>query len=227
LELTLNVKLYGIAFVLGSLTLAIMIWLGLTGPAQSCGGSEIAPVVAFQAVRTPADLMAIFGADPTECRMALVDRLRMSTERDLFLFIPIYASFLAVLGFAMNGSRLLLLFLLAAVLVTVAGDAVETLSQLWVLESIDGGAYHLAALSWGNGFKTLGLSLVLAGLASTIWPVQGWLNKSLAIALCGLALVRAASLIADDLRPAAPLMALVAFFLLWVYVGARLVTRRI
>lgn len=224
--MTLNVKLYGIAFVLGSLTLAIMIWLGLTGPVQSCGGSEIAPVVAFQAVRTPADLMAIFGADPTECRMALVDGLRMSTERDLFLFIPIYASFLAVLGFAVNGSRLALLFLLAAVLGTVVGDALETLSQLWVLEALDGGVHYLAALSWGNGLKTLGLSLVLAGLASVIWPLQGRFSTGLAMALGGLAVGRAASLIIDDLRPAAPLMALAAFLLLWVYAAVRLAIPR-
>lgn len=204
------------AAALGAVTVAMLVWLGLTAPSVACGSTATAPAMAFQVARTPADLAAIFGSGPSACRDTLVDGLRLGGWVDLLLFIPVYGAFLAsvMMGLQAKGRRLSL-FLIAVLAVTVAGDAIETAAQIYILGDVDAGARGLALLGAGNMAKTAGLSLVLFGLALALWSSTTALGRITAVSLALIALVRMAGFLVTPLQVLAPLSALAAFVVLW------------
>lgn len=204
------------AVALGTATVAILVWLGLTAPPVACGVASTSPAMAFQVARTPADLAAIFGDGASACRDTLVDGLRSGSWVDLLLFIPVYGAFLAsvMVSLRSKGGRLSL-FLLAVLAVTVAGDTVETAAQIYILGAGDAGARGLALLGAGNMAKTAGLSLFLLGLALALWRSTIVSGRITAVALALIALVRMAGFLVSPLQVLAPLSALAAFVVLW------------
>ncbi len=210
------------AFILGAITIAIMVWLGLSAPQVACGDAALPPVVAFQAARLPADISALFGIEASPCREGLIEGLKTGSEFDLYLFIPAYAAFLLALLWAfMPRGWPVLVTLVTVLIITVVGDILETATQLLMMENVNEASSRLGALALGNGMKTVGLSVFLAGLAWLLWALKTMPQRSLALALLTLAIIRTAGLMLDDVRPLAPLSALAAFAILWCYSGWR------
>lgn len=127
------------------------------------------PVIAFEFARTPADLIAVFGAD-TDVNRA--DRIAMMDQGNRwdFLFMTVYSLFGVMFGLAVRRTRVALgtIIVIAA---TVAGiaDAVETRTLLAITAQItDGIAAPLGLASlWipvTIKFFALALSILCAGL---------------------------------------------------------------
>lgn len=211
-------KWIGCATILGATSIAILLWLGVSGPAASCGDSGPAPTIAFQLAHSAADLTSIFGAESSACRAALIEGLKSGGQADLFLFIPIYALFLG--GFIIataSPSKSLSRFLAIALAVTVVGDALETYSQLRILDNIDAGAAFLRSLTLGNGLKTVGLGLLLMGIALNLWRQGGRGDRFAASVLALTAVLRFTAFAVESIRPLGPLTALAAFAVIFLY----------
>jgi hypothetical protein len=220
-----TLKSFRWAFGLGTITIAIMVWLGLTGPTTACGGSALAPVVAFQAMRFPSDLIGLFGSEPSDCRTGLIDALRLGTQRDLIFFIPVYAMFLALVGLAFKAPRALTWILFAFLFITVVGDIVETVIQLNILAAFNEAPSQLSYLIWGNGLKTFGLSLFLGGIAYLFWLQGTPFNRWSALVLIALAILRTAGLWVAELRSFTPLTAFFGYFLVWIHCAVHVAKR--
>lgn len=209
---------YGRAAMLGAVTIAILLWLGLTAPTAGCGDGVLAPMMALQTARSPTDLAATFGVAPSRCRDVVVTGLRTSHWADMLLFIPVYASFLAAFMRSLRGrSKAVTLFLATTLTGTVAGDVAETAAQLRILADVAQSAPYLGVLMVGNGLKTIGLALFLLGLAIALRSRRAWPARLAAILLVTVALVRLAGFFVEDLRLLAPLSALAAYGVLWIY----------
>jgi hypothetical protein len=217
-----NRRRFGIAALLGILSLAFLVWLGVSGPAHSCGGGPAAPTTAFQLMRSAADIDAIFGLGPSDCRADIVQALRSGVMADLFGFIPVYALFLACTIAAVAGQSKGVAATLAAMLaVTVVGDAIETFSQMQILADVDAGAAWLGQLMRGNGLKSLGFAAVLIGLSFAIWQQRGRVSQVAASALALIGALRIGCFFFEPMRSLGPLTALAAYLLLLFYCGWR------
>jgi hypothetical protein len=222
-----DAKKFGWAVGIGLITIGLLLWLGLAAPPMGCGNGGLSPALAFQAAKSPSDLMDIFGFGTTACRNALVERLAIGSRADLFLLIPAYAVFLALIVRALQVPKTMTKYLLNAVLtVTVVGDVVETAAQLQILDDVRAGSDFLSILIVGNGLKIFGLSLFLFGTAGVLWNQETWTVRLVAIMLSALAIARISGYLVDDIRSLAPLSALGVFVVLWAYAGLQFITIR-
>lgn len=225
-ENSLGVMNFGWAVGFGILTIGLLFWLGLTAPPKGCGNGTLAPVMALQAATTYTDLIKIFGSDASGC-LAVVHGLTVSSLADLFIFIPVYTAFLTFVVLALKGRTAMTTFgLFAALTVTVVGDIAETWAQLQILDDVDAGWFFLRLLMAGNGLKIFGLSVFLAGTAAILWRQQTWTTRITAALLAALAAARIAGYLVEDIQPLAPLSALGAFIILWVFAGMQFIDIR-
>lgn len=219
---------WGWAVGLGAAAITILVCLGTASPAASCGDPTAAPMTAFQTARSPTDLAILFGTAETSCRTDLIEGLQEGNWVDLLLFIPLYGAFLFSVMIALRWrSKTLSLFLIAALLATICGDVIETATQLRILHNLDAGPALLDLLMVGNTVKTLGLALVMLGLAASVSADRARISQITAILLVALAVTRMASVVMDGLRPLTPLTALAAYGVLWAYAIWRLNRRRL
>ncbi len=222
----LGVINFGWAGAFGILTIGLLIWLGMTAPPAGCGSGSLAPVMALQVAKSSADLINIFGPDASSCP-AVVDGLAVGSQADLFVFIPVYAAFLAFFVLALKWRTPITTFgLLTALAVTVAGDIVETWAQILILDNVDAGSNFLGILMAGNGLKTVGLSLFLFGIAAILWRHRTRTARVIAVLLTALAAARIAGYLIDDIQPLAPLSALGAYVVLWAFAAMEFVKSR-
>jgi hypothetical protein len=181
--------LAGLAYI------ALMLWLGAILPAESCSPAQSAgsSFWAFQAAKTPEDIWAIFGTQPSPCRTSLLAAMDRVNSIDLYAYVPSYG--LMLLGFLVasrHPKRSIVFWLgLAAIAVTVLGDVVETSAQLSITAEISSqqgptaptlSAQSFMLLAAGNTAKTNGLPFVYLALA-LLWFGRGVLASVLAVVL--------------------------------------------
>lgn len=212
---------------LGAVTIGILLWLGITAPATGCDNATLSPVMAFQAARSSTDLTDIFGSGASSCRITIVKGLAFGSQLDLFLFIPVYAFFLGLIVRALQRRPTKMTWVLyATLIVTVIGDLVETTAQLQILEDVSAGSDLLSILMLGNSLKVFGLSMFLFGAAWALWSQRKWIARAAAIALSALAIARISGYLVDNIEALAPLSALGAFVVLWMYAGSQYINAR-
>ncbi len=142
------------------------------------GGSELGPILAFEFARTPAEVAALFGAEP--CRSTLVAAQRTGLLLDALGFIPAYTAFLCCAAWAVGrGLRkpLIALLILAGLL-----DQVEGVLLWRTLAALPGDQATLDALGWAVRGKFLALGLGTLGIALTLLTT-GWRAVPIGFAL--------------------------------------------
>lgn len=134
---------------------------GLTPCGQSGG---LGAVLAFEFARAPADVAALFGAEP--CRAGLVAAQRTALLLDGLWFIPAYTGFLVLAARASGG--LWWRWLGAALLVAGLSDEVEGLLLWAVLDRLPGTDGLMAALWWPVHVKFALLATGTAGIGALL-----------------------------------------------------------
>lgn len=154
-----------IAFVCSSLFGRIP---GLT-PCGPTGG--LSAIMAFEFVRTPADVAALFGAEP--CRSTLVAAQRTGVLLDNLGFIPAYTAFLVLAAFATGVAWRK--WLVAILLVAGLSDELEGVLLWAILDALPGTQGQIDALWVAVHLKFLCLALGTFGVGWAIRTVaRGW-----------------------------------------------------
>lgn len=150
---------------------------------KPCGpGGGLGAVLAFEFVRAPGEVAALFGAEP--CRSALIAAQRTGLLIDGLWFIPAYTAFLALAAWASGVAwrRWLIGVLVAAGL----SDEVEGLILWTILGGMPGTQEQVDALWWAVHLK---FALLAIGTAGVGWALRqpGWRRlPGVAIAGAGL-----------------------------------------
>ena len=184
--------------------LAAIIVLGIVGygatlpPMHTCGTlpGDYPPVLAFEFARSVADLHALFGDAPGDCRTVLVRRMDRLNWGDTAVFIPLYGAFLVffLLGVRPHQPRLARVCIVLALL-ACAADYAENACLLHLTAQLDRPTVWLASLRWATGVKWL--------LLAVVGVLGGWLvtqQRQLRLlfgALCALGLLVVVSALAN------------------------------
>jgi hypothetical protein len=170
------VRAFRFSFVAGLVVLVLAVVSAAIEQPQPCGAlpTHYAPVIAFELARTRADLVALFGAEPSTCRAAMVATMNAANWADLFLFMPAYGVFLAFffVGQKAHGGRIAQLGVRLAIVAGVA-DVVENLFLFRVTANVDAAEPWLGALAIATGIKWLALGVIGALTAILILAMAG------------------------------------------------------
>lgn len=130
------------------------------GPAPS----GLSPIIAFELARTPADIAALFGADP--CRSTLVAAQWTGLRLDALGFIPSYTAFLILAAIAASRGRFRIVTV-AALAVAGISDEIEGVVMGNIMKALPGTQTQLDQLYWAVHIKfgLLALGTTLIGLA--------------------------------------------------------------
>lgn len=137
-----------------------------------CGPSEpgLSAILAFEFVRSPADVAALFGAEP--CRSALIGAQRTGLLIDAVWFIPAYTAFLSLAALASGVAWRR--WLVSALLVAGLSDEIEGL-LLWAILDRMPGTQGLIDVLWAAvHLKFALLALGTAGIGIALWR-RNWL----------------------------------------------------
>jgi len=172
-----------ISLVLGLLVLGIAIY-GIGQPAPpTCGGlaKNYPPIIAFELVRSVADLHAIFGDAPGTCRVAIVRAMDSTNVMDSLLFIQAYGAFLIFffLGRRVAAPRLATAAILIVVLACVA-DHLENFALFHLSADPDRSTW-ISLLIPATETKWVGLGIA----ALLAIPMLQGLARWLAVIACG------------------------------------------
>lgn len=89
----------------GLIVMAISIYFGLISNIEGCAtdleAGNLGSIIAFELVRMPADVAALFGTPP--CTGPFVAAMRHATWVDSLIFIPAYSAFLICALLALRG----------------------------------------------------------------------------------------------------------------------------
>lgn len=130
---------------------------------RACGGlpTGYAPIIAFELARTPADLVALFGSDPSPCRETLLTTMRKATIGDYLAYMPAYGAFLIAAFAAMRAERRRLANVgIALAIVALIGDALENACLLPILDHPVDDTAALAWLPWATNLKWVALGVL-------------------------------------------------------------------
>ncbi|HVY86498.1 MAG TPA: hypothetical protein VG943_15300 [Caulobacterales bacterium] len=147
----MNARLLPLAtLVFGVVTLLITLafpQLPSVRVAHFAQGDFSAALNAFQRAATPADLAAVFGAPPD---LTILDAMTAGNRLDLFAFIPSYTLFLACAALTVAGGlkRRLAWLTLALLAIALAGDVIETSTQLAITADYARARTHLPVAPW-------------------------------------------------------------------------------
>ncbi|MBI1187346.1 MAG: hypothetical protein GC206_08470 [Alphaproteobacteria bacterium] len=179
-------------------------------------------LIEFQEARSMDALIAVFSAPGGQCRAPMVAAMDAQNTFDVVAYIPVYALFLVAAAAAFEQRLKSPLFLAAAgaVALAVAGDLVETLTQLRITDDVEASAPLIGSLASGYWLKYAGLAAYAAVLAPIAWragPRLRWLAL--------VALLPPAAFIAHvmDLDP--PMTPAFAAFWIALLVGCALLAR--
>lgn len=181
-KLAYRISLGGAAVVL------LLVLVSAFQPApMACGdlARTYPAVLAQELARSPGDLQAIFGDEPSACRTVLANKINLVTLLDSLVFIPAYGSFLLFFFLAMvprDEHAAFLGFVLSAV--AVVGDYVENACLFQLTPPPDVAELWLGLLPWATGVKWIALGLAGA-VGGTILIRSGRVNYP-AAAACGL-----------------------------------------
>lgn len=131
----------------------------------ACGPTNgLGPIIAFELVRGPADVAALFGSDP--CRAALVAAQKTGLLLDGLGFIPFYTAFL-ILGTAATGARgLTKTVVIGTCALAGVGDEIEGHVLRRILDDLPGMQGQIDVLFWivRGKFLLLGLGTLAIGV---------------------------------------------------------------
>lgn len=167
-------------------------WLfGRIPDLKPCGPSGgLGAVLAFEFVRSPADVAGLFGNDP--CRSALIVAQRHGLLLDGLWFIPAYTAFLAMAAWASGAAGRG--WLIPVVLVAGLSDQVEGFILWSILSTLPGTQAQIDSLWFAVHLKFALLALATAGTGVRFlagrrgWPARG-LGAGVAV-VGGIALLR-------------------------------------
>lgn len=145
------------------LLLVLTIAAGIVAPMRACGGlpSGYAPIIAFELARTPADLVALFGSEPSPCRDALTSTMRRATIGDYVAYMPAYGAFLIAAFVAMRAQRRRLANVgITLAIIALVGDALENACLFAILEHPVDDTLSLARLPWATNVKWVALGVL-------------------------------------------------------------------
>lgn len=129
----------------GIATLIVAIGFGFIPDIGGCGPvGDAGAIIAFEIVRTPADVAALFGAEP--CRTPFVEAMRLSLWIDALVFIPAYTLFLCagLMALRQHGPKLALGGVICALLAAVF-DELEGVQLFTILANLPG---EQATIDW-------------------------------------------------------------------------------
>lgn len=153
-----------------------------------CGSlpAGYAPVIAFELVRSVADVHAIFGSAPGACRAAIAHQMDYINTIDSEVFIPVYGLFLIFFFQGRRGKNGGIAFLaLSITVVACLADYVENFA-LFHLSADPDHATWIPLLVGATETKWIGLGIAGALAVPLLW--NGWLGWA-AVLLCGIGLV--------------------------------------
>ncbi|MGH6615600.1 hypothetical protein [Sphingomonas sp.] len=150
----------------------------------ACGPiGDLTPIIAFEFVRTPAEVALLFGSDP--CRSALVAAQKTGLLLDEFGFIPAYTAFL-ILGALAAGSRGTLRTLtIVALAIAGLSDEIEGVLLYAILRDLPGTQSLLDPLWWAVHVKFALLALGTAGIGVALIAARKWLTGAFGLILLG------------------------------------------
>jgi hypothetical protein len=137
-------------------------------------GDFAAAMGRFQLASTPEALQDVFGDPPDP---AIVDAMEAANLLDLFLYIPVYGGFLLAGALMLaDGLRRSAWLIIVPTLVGIAGDAVETSTQLRITANPSNGAASLTSLIVGTWAKAFGLAAGALACATVclLGPRKRW-----------------------------------------------------
>lgn len=170
----------------GLLVVAVSIFLLRVFPNRmpDLPGGMVTPVLAFELVRSPAEVERMFGTDLDE-RARLALRMRRGTWGD-FALLTAYGVFLAGIAYELgrDGSRAANVGVVLAV-AAAAFDVVENVQLLDIVANL-GGEYErsLTILSYATWGKWWCLAAYFVAIARPAWALGGFPR---AAAVCGVA----------------------------------------
>jgi hypothetical protein len=148
----------------------------------------LSPIIGFELTRTPADVAALFGAEP--CRSTLVGAQWTGLWLDALGFIPSYTAFLILAAIAASRGRLRIA-IVAMLIVAGLSDEVEGLVMGGIMKALPGTPEQLGQLYWAVRVKfgllalattLIGLAVVrLGGLAPLLLGAVTWIGGMAAI----------------------------------------------
>lgn len=134
----------------------------------SCGAPNgLGPIIAFEFVRSPAEVAALFGAEP--CRSTLVGAQKIGLLVDALGFIPAYTTFLvlATMASARITDRwpVFSMIIVAMLGISAAADEVEGVILHRILTDLPGTPSLIDALWWPVHIKFVLLMTATLGIA--------------------------------------------------------------
>ena len=190
---------YRLSLFFGLVVIALTVYSAMQPAVPVCGdlARNYTPIIAFELVRSTADLHAIFGDAPGACRTAIATRMDFINTIDSFVFIPVYGAFLFFFFLARRPSALANL---GAALVVVAclADYVENYALFHLSAAPDTPGQWLTLLIWATETKWVGLGIAGALGGLLIFNARNPLTY-LALLLC---LVGTAASLVSIVRPA-------------------------
>lgn len=183
----------------GLITLAISYYFGeipnIEGCAADAGEASIGSIIAFELVRSPAEVAALFGAEP--CTANFLAAMHHATRVDALSFIPAYAAFLICGLIALrNYGGSLSGIGIAAVAAAAIFDQIEGFWLFSIMADLPGsqGEINWLIPAVRAKFLLLGVGAIAIGVLLTRRRGLGFLFGPI-IALGGM---MGAALIADD-----------------------------
>lgn len=183
----------------GVIVIAISIYFGLIPNIEGCSADvdaqNLGSIIAFELVRTPADVVALFGTPP--CTEPFTAAMRHATWVDALIFIPAYTAFLICALIALRGYGGSLASIgIAAVAAAALFDQIE---GFWLFMIMDGLPGTQTEINWlipavRAKFALLGIGAICIGVLLTRHRGMGYAFGAV-IALGGAATT---TLIADD-----------------------------
>ncbi|MBC2776081.1 hypothetical protein [Parasphingopyxis marina] len=164
----------------GLVTTIISFYFGMIPNIESCAetGGNLGSIIAFEIVRTPADVATLFGEEP--CRSQFLAAMRHATWVDALAFIPAYAAFLicGLIALRSRGPKIAAAGV-AAVLLAALFDEIEGMQLFAIMADLPGGQSTIDLLipMVRGKFALLSLAALAIGwLIARIggfWPMAG------------------------------------------------------
>ncbi|MGP1352337.1 MAG: hypothetical protein ACTS1Z_03370 [Parasphingopyxis sp.] len=183
----------------GLIVIAVAVYFdmypGLEGCASEADDIALGSIMAFELVRTPADVAALFGAPP--CTEPFTAAMRHATWVDALIFIPAYAAFLICALLALRGYGGSLASIgIAAVAAAALFDQLEGFWLFMIMGDLPGtqGQINWLIPAVRAKFALLGIGAICIGVLLTRHRGIGYLFGAI-VALGG---VGTTALIFDD-----------------------------
>lgn len=98
---------YRISFAAGLAVLILAIVGSTANPVRVCGElpANYAPIIAFELVRSTSDLENIFGTESGDCRAGIISQMDSINRIDVWIYIPLYGSFLIFFLLGLRGEQ--------------------------------------------------------------------------------------------------------------------------